>query len=201
MGIACILCGFILISESRFFPGWWVILPVAGTSLIITQGPNTFISKILSAKPLVWIGLISYPIYLWHWPLLSFTRISTGGTEPAWYVRLSICIVSIVLAYLTYIFWEKNIRSRKIKYIRPLTLLLIMIMVGLTGLMIYLHWGFSKHRHYPFYVDLSYNCSDRNSCFYCACCWGNFDNIRRGKSCTCLFTVVLGCFRKSLWVL
>jgi peptidoglycan/LPS O-acetylase OafA/YrhL len=70
------------INQELSFPGIWALVPVAGTLLLIAAGPSAVINRTLcSWRPMVWIGLISYPLYLWHWPLLSFARIVESG-EP-----------------------------------------------------------------------------------------------------------------------
>jgi peptidoglycan/LPS O-acetylase OafA/YrhL len=67
LGLLLISGGFYLISTEARFPGWWAILPVLGTSLVIISGPESFPNKkILSNAGLVWVGLISYPLYLVH---------------------------------------------------------------------------------------------------------------------------------------
>jgi peptidoglycan/LPS O-acetylase OafA/YrhL len=64
-----------LLDSHSAFPGWWAILPVAGSALVLSA-PGAWLCRIvLASKPMVWIGLISYPLYLWHWPLLVFFAI------------------------------------------------------------------------------------------------------------------------------
>jgi len=68
-----------LVSEKTTFPEW-AVLPTIGTLLIISAGPKAWLNRVvLSNRVLVWLGLISYPLYLWHWPLLSFARIIQGA--------------------------------------------------------------------------------------------------------------------------
>jgi len=75
-GIIAIIAGLFLILRGRHFPGVWPLLPAGGAALIILAGPAAWVNRtILSNRLLVWIGLISFPLYLWHWPLLSFARI------------------------------------------------------------------------------------------------------------------------------
>lgn len=86
---------------------------------------------VLANRPLVWIGLISYPLYLWHWPLLSFARIIESET-PATNVRLTLIAASVVLAWLTYRFVELPVRATAPRRARKLLLLL-----GLTMLLLF----------------------------------------------------------------
>jgi len=111
LGLLLITGGFYLISTEARFPGWWAILPVIGTSLVIISGPESFPNeKILSNAGLVWVGLISYPLYLVHWPIFSFTYILLNGT-PSILLR-SICIASsFILAFLIFRFIEAPTRK------------------------------------------------------------------------------------------
>lgn len=76
LGLGLLASGFWIIHQDFGFPGAWALLPVAGTVMIIVAGPDAWPNKaLLSNRVAVWIGLISYPLYLWHWPLLTFARI------------------------------------------------------------------------------------------------------------------------------
>jgi len=112
IGIAMLAWSLVAI-PSAGFPGWQALVPTFGTALVISAGqdalPNRFF---LSLRPMVWIGLISYPLYLWHWPLLAFARI-VAGYELAPGVGLALIIASILLSWATYTLIEKPIRNRK----------------------------------------------------------------------------------------
>ena len=101
-----------MIREEYAFPGWWALLPTLGTALLIGAGPTAAINKrLLSNRYLVYVGLISYPLYLWHWPLLTFARIVEDGIPPA-SVRIAALLASFLLADMTYRFVERPIRKR-----------------------------------------------------------------------------------------
>ena len=107
-GIFLLCAGFFLIKKSGF-PGWWALLPVAGTCLMISAGSEAwFNQRVLSSKVLVGLGLISYPLYLWHWPVLSFAKIIEGNVAAP--TKMALVALSLVLAWLTYYFIEKPIR-------------------------------------------------------------------------------------------
>ena len=109
-GISMLVAGAILIDEGRIFPGLWVVLPVAGTVLLLIAGPRALFNRIVLSHPaVVWIGLISYPLYLWHWPVLSFSRILATVTPPA-EIRLLAVAVSVALAWITYRVVESPVR-------------------------------------------------------------------------------------------
>ena len=110
IGIGLIVLGFILLEPQKAFPGWWALLPVLGAALLVRAGPQAWINRRVLAHPaMVFVGLISYPLYLWHWPLLTYARIVHGG-EPPVALRLALLAASMLLAWLTYQLVEKPIR-------------------------------------------------------------------------------------------
>jgi peptidoglycan/LPS O-acetylase OafA/YrhL len=110
LGIVLIAIAVGILDGDRLFPGLWALLPTVGAFAIMASGPATWISRNVLSQPwLVWIGLISYPLYLWHWPLLSFARIVQGET-PSVAVRLAAVALSVLLAAVTYQFVEKPVR-------------------------------------------------------------------------------------------
>jgi peptidoglycan/LPS O-acetylase OafA/YrhL len=111
LGMALIAAAITLFKPTFRFPGWWACIPILGAMLVIRAGVGSVVNRVLSATPLVFIGLISYPLYLWHWPLLSFAYIAEG--QPANGVRLGLALVSVVLATLTYSLVEKPIRQSR----------------------------------------------------------------------------------------
>jgi peptidoglycan/LPS O-acetylase OafA/YrhL len=132
-GAGLIVTGLVLVTSRSTFPGWWALFPVIGTTLLLWSGSATYISRILSNRLLVGIGLISYPLYLWHWPLLTFAH-SWLGEHPSRIVRAAIVGLSVLLAWLTYRLIEKPIRHEGRKKNLVLSLLLLMTMVGVLGL-------------------------------------------------------------------
>lgn len=112
-GAALLAAGFGLITAKHAFPGWWALLPVAGATLLIAAGPAAVLNRyVLSNRAMVAVGLISYPLYLWHWPLLSLAFVLEGGS-PNRNTRIALVVVSFVLAYLTYILVERPVRERR----------------------------------------------------------------------------------------
>jgi len=103
-GLTAILASIALFSEHMYFPGESALLPTLGTAAIIHangRGP-TLIGRMLSWRPLVFIGLISYSLYLWHWPLLVFPRYlaQRALTTPEMIAALiAIALVSIAAWY------------------------------------------------------------------------------------------------------
>ena len=102
--------GFWKINEELDFPGIWALLPVIGTMLVISAGANTWPNRILlSNKILVWFGLISYPLYLWHWPILSLGRIINHET-PSIKFRLLAIVISVFFSWITVKLIERPFR-------------------------------------------------------------------------------------------
>lgn len=138
MGAVLLALGFALLNKSRSFPGWWALLPIFGTALIISAGSGAWLNgKLLSNKILVWFGLISYPLYLWHWPLLSFGMIVENAEGPLPGIRNPAILISIVLAWLTYRFIERPVRAGRHGRAKTMVLLASMVVVGCAGYVIY----------------------------------------------------------------
>lgn len=109
-GILLIGGAAVFINRSMLFPGFWAVLPTLGACLLIAAGPLAVVNRLLLAsRPMVALGLISYPLYLWHWPLLSFAAIMETRT-PSVGVRLAAVVAAVVLAWLTYACVERPIR-------------------------------------------------------------------------------------------
>jgi peptidoglycan/LPS O-acetylase OafA/YrhL len=105
IGAALIAASVALLDSHRAFPGWLAVLPVAGSALLLSA-PAAWVNRVVLASPaMVWIGLISYPLYLWHWPLLVFGGIIKFGPLTL-LERELILLASAVLAWATYRFVE-----------------------------------------------------------------------------------------------
>jgi hypothetical protein len=91
---------------------------------------------LLSNKIAVWFGLISFPLYLWHWPILSFARI-VENEVPGPNIRIAAVVLSVVLAWLTYKFVERPFRLGKASKIKCLILSSLMLLVGIFGFIVF----------------------------------------------------------------
>ena len=81
LGLLLLIYGLWRIKKTLDFPGKWALVPVLGATLIIAAGAKAWANRIiLSNKVAVWFGFISFPLYLWHWPILSYGRIVYSGT-------------------------------------------------------------------------------------------------------------------------
>lgn len=111
-GLGLLIGSLLLLDKSRVFPGWWAALPVLGTVMIISAGPQGVINRlVLGNRVATFIGLISYPLYLWHWPLLAFAQLFYGHVPVK--VRLMLLGATLILAWLTWKLVEKRLRRKK----------------------------------------------------------------------------------------
>ena len=136
--------GLPIFDQSQGYPGWWALFPVGGTFLMISAGRHAYINdKILSARILVAIGLISCPLYLWHWPALYFQRL-IHGNELSIKTLVMIYLASFLLAFVTYVLVERPLRSHKIILTKTFVPLIgLMTVIGSAGYYVYVERGFS----------------------------------------------------------
>ncbi|MFH0302826.1 acyltransferase family protein [Bradyrhizobium sp. 31Argb] len=108
-GLALIALAVGLFDSHSPFPGWRAALPVAGSALLLSA-PTAWLNRgVLASRPMVWIGLISYPLYLWHWPLLVFFALIKFSPLTL-LERGLILLLSVLLAWATYRYIEKPLR-------------------------------------------------------------------------------------------
>ncbi len=130
LGLIIIIFSLIFFKVDFYHPSILTALPIIGTCLIILfVSKNTFIYKLLSSKILVWIGLMSYSLYLWHYPLFAFNRYLTF--EPNTFIRqLIIGILLFFIGYISYKYIEQPFRNKKListKFFINLTMFTISI--------------------------------------------------------------------------
>ena len=137
IGITLILIAVIAVRPNRHFPGWWALLPTLGSVLLIFGGQVASINRSLSYSPLVYVGLISYPLYLWHWPILSYLR-HFRFSEPTVLMKLGAICIAFALAHLTYRFIEIPIRFGAAAKFKLIAVPAALGFVGGLGLLIYM---------------------------------------------------------------
>jgi peptidoglycan/LPS O-acetylase OafA/YrhL len=146
-GLLLLVYGFWRLNKDMQFPGFWAVIPVLGALLLISAGPLAWInSVILSNRIAVWFGLISFPLYLWHWPLLSFARV-VRSEVPSSSIRVAAVAVSIVLAWLTYKAIERPIRFGGQGKLKVTLLVILMGAVGSLG------WRILKRDGLPYRTE------------------------------------------------
>ena len=140
-GALLIFIGVLLVDDSVRFPGWWAVLPTVGASLLIAAGQEAWINRrLLAAGPVVWFGLISFPLYLWHWPLLSFLR-AVVSQQPSLFWLSGAVLLAILLSVLTYYFIERPIRARTHQRSAVAILLFLVLLLGFLGYNAYTRAG------------------------------------------------------------
>jgi peptidoglycan/LPS O-acetylase OafA/YrhL len=140
LGAALVISAIFLVQDKPF-PGWWALLPVVGACLLISAGREAwFNSTVLSGRALIWIGLISYPLYLWHWPLLAYARILEQS--PSVQIRLILTMISVLLAWATYEIVERPFRFGSCRGMALTVLIPLMGVLSATGLAMYAAHGF-----------------------------------------------------------
>ncbi|MEL7110626.1 MAG: acyltransferase family protein [Pseudomonadota bacterium] len=115
VGLIGVLVPTFAYSADTQFPGLYAVPPTLGTALLIYvggQGGGSVSNSIISHRVLVSIGLISYSLYLWHWPVFAYLRILYGTTALPIYVSLIAMALSILLAYASWRFIEQPFRFR-----------------------------------------------------------------------------------------
>jgi hypothetical protein len=108
-----------LISTKTPFPGWAAAVPVAGTVFLIRSEGSFLNWVVLSNRAAVNIGVMSYPLYLWHWPLLVFAELLKFRRLTDLERGLVIAL-TFLLAWLTYKFVERPVRFGRIRFAKPL---------------------------------------------------------------------------------
>lgn len=137
-------------TDQTLFPGWFAVLPALGAGLIIWAGAGNFtelswVGRLLSFRPIVFIGIISYSLYLWHWPIFVFAEyysiVRLTSTEIFWLIALV-----FLIATLSWYFIEKPFRINSLYTQRQIYQLAAAVMLTflLFGIVIYANRGFDS---------------------------------------------------------
>ena len=153
--IIIVMSFYSFFDENELLPYFIVVL---STFIIIAFGENTIVGqKILSNRIVVYIGLISYPFYLLHWPILSFSFIVSDGF-PSGEIRFILILISFFLSALTFKYIEKPVRSKsKDKFDSTISLILIIaiIFLGLIGYLVFSNEGIPRRINNKLIMDNS----------------------------------------------
>ena len=131
-GLLLIVQSIIFFDHEMFHPSFYTLSPVFGVCLIIWfSRSDEIITKVLSTKLFVGVGLISYSLYLWHYPIFAFARI-TGFVEGNIYKMLLLVSLTIVLSITSYKFIERPFRNKKNSFVKIFSLIIAGILIIVT---------------------------------------------------------------------
>ncbi|HTS50319.1 MAG TPA: acyltransferase family protein, partial [Bryobacteraceae bacterium] len=143
-GILFIVVSVFALNREQNFPGWRAALPTVGAVLLLSAGPEAWFNRrVLSNRAMVLVGLVSYPLYLWHWPFLSFARI-VGNAAPTVGTRMGAILASLIAAWITYKVVEIPIRSGTYGSVKVLCLAALMLAMGGIGTETMEHHGLAS---------------------------------------------------------
>jgi peptidoglycan/LPS O-acetylase OafA/YrhL len=131
VGMILVGIGAVYLDPRSVFPGWWALVPAMGAFLLISAGPAAWLNRVFLGNGLVVrIGLISYPLYLWHWPLYSYALICLDESIGV-PLKISLIAATFILAQLTYAVVE-----RRVRFARGASVISLLVgsMVGTLGL-------------------------------------------------------------------
>ncbi len=114
LGLGLIALGATVYRSSMAFPGFFALMPTLGAALLLGSGSTApmLAHRMMSVQPLRYVGKISYPLYLVHWPIIVFFRFATGSPSP-WPMRLGMFVASFAMAGVIYHFVETPVRNRR----------------------------------------------------------------------------------------
>lgn len=130
LGIVSVLIAIFGLDKNTQFPGFYALLPVLGTAALIAT-PQSYLNKVfLSSRPFVFVGLISYSWYLWHWPMMSYLRIVTPAPPTSWQLG-AVALLSFGLAVLSWRFIERPFRNPSAPTLQTLRLYAVALILAL----------------------------------------------------------------------
>jgi peptidoglycan/LPS O-acetylase OafA/YrhL len=132
-GLLLILYSIMSFDKNTVFPGWATLVPTVGTALILLcVDQRTFVSRLFELKPLMAIGLVSYGAYLWHQPLLAFSR-HISIDEPSRLVTSVLALASLIFGWISYKFIEQPFRKQGLISARVLITFVLCSSLGLVA--------------------------------------------------------------------
>ncbi|WP_157473203.1 acyltransferase family protein [Lentisphaera araneosa] len=129
IGIIMIITAFLIINKSMAFPGYIAILPITGACLLLWDGQSQLSQKLLASKAMVYIGKISYSLYLWHWILIVYFSWLIFPNHPTNLHLTLLFIVCLLVSSITYHFFENPLRISHNKNIVKICLISTVITI------------------------------------------------------------------------
>ena len=134
LGLAMIVHAIVFFNNQTPHPSFITLLPTLGTALIILFSVNTtdLVSKVLSWKPIVGIGLISYSMYLWHYPIFAFARMAdTNGLHND--EKYLLILLTFVLSIVSYFLIEKPFRNKQLLNVKKFSVAILILLIAVLG--------------------------------------------------------------------
>jgi peptidoglycan/LPS O-acetylase OafA/YrhL len=175
LGLAFVVLSAVTFGKQTAFPGAAAVLPVVGTVAMLNAGESSSLGRFLSARGLQWIGRLSYPWYLWHWPVLVFANANTLVSRLGWVA------FSLGLAMVSYRLVENPVRRSKA--LRPAYSLVMAACLTLFGMGTALTWRHLRKRaaDSPAQARFTRAGEDWPAVYSADCFSGFFDGV---KQCT-----------------
>lgn len=146
LGLILVVVPMFVLDGSSSFPGWNALAPTIGAALLIASGPlNPWAHWLLSRRLMVGVGLISYPLYLWHWPLLVYARIIASDV-PSAAIRVGAVLLALALSYLTYRLIERPLRFHRRRRTVVFGLVTTVAIIGAAGAFTFQQRGIEQRR-------------------------------------------------------
>ena len=153
IGLTFVLLSFYFFTDETLHPSFKTVIPVFGTMLIVRFSNNNFVSSFLSHKFLVFIGLISYSLYLWHYPIFSFSEML--GFDSSNISKSIFILISLFLSIMSYFTIEKKFRNKKSisNKIFFLYLIVSILIISFFTYFVYKEKGYPNRAHLIFKED------------------------------------------------
>ncbi|KAF0700505.1 Aste57867_8966 [Aphanomyces stellatus] len=133
LGLGAIVYAMSVLDETVAFPGYWALCPTLGAACLIFAGPNAPFNKyILGTTPFIFVGQVSYALYLWHWPLLVFAKVKfpNAALRPWYYEPYATLGAAFLLSIATLYLLENNLRRRKSPMVVPVLSSLLVVVLA-----------------------------------------------------------------------
>lgn len=151
LGMILLVLGLSLMSSESSHPGLITILPVLGAALLLVRTRSNIVTTSLSCYPLTHLGEMSYALYLWHWPLLEYSKLIWGGLTPLF--RIKLILLSIVLAFVTTFYFEKWLKKdQKFKL-----LIMLVLATATVSTFVIINKGYTSRRVHFNNAELNQN--------------------------------------------
>jgi len=178
VGLFLIGHSILFFNDKMFHPSFYTLSPIIGVSLILWfSSKDELITKILSSKLFVGVGLISYSLYLWHYPIFAFSRIADFFSENS-LIKFLLIIISLILSIFSYYFIERPARNKKNNFKLIFYPLLSLIVILIIFNFSVLNKDGYKNR-FPEILDIKKKIILREPITFKRCNWG--------KTSTCYF--------------